>query len=554
MGVMGKPDQLFPTISALVAIGEFASDDQFAGALEASTVSDTLSAAGKQQRAQREWQGAIAALNQLLGQQIVRTQPAKKHHQARKNHRGWASQLKPQALILSGPVPLLNEPVLVPQIANWTFVPQSSERLASSFSALSPVGRLFHKKFKTPTSATRLLPLMEDDPLVQEQFALAFTPQFAVVLVLGKDANDELRFQFSFMPEVVNSVWQVLRSRICLSRPQQLEFIEPLAKKFAPQDPNYRVVSQFNRWMLACLPQPSPQSSPSQIPHPAKAHPQPGQAQADPGKGQRAVDAQSADVSSPQAAFSDSELLKAMAHEIRTPLTTIRTYTRSLLKRDQLDPQVIKRLQSIDRECTQQINRFSLIFRAVELEASSQAANLSPKSPLSAIALHQVFQDAIPQWQQAAQRRNLSLEVGLPPELPMVASDPTMLQDVLTGLVELFTHSVSPGSHIQLHVVLAGEQLKLQFQSQAQPPSPVQNGSDSPEATASCAPPTLQSLGHLLMFQPETGGLSLNLEATKNLFHALGAKLTVRERSNQGTTWTVFLPLEASGLKSYPII
>ena len=231
-----------------------------------------------------------------------------------------------------------------------------------------------------------------------------------------------------------------------------------------------------------------------------------------------------------------------MAHEIRTPLTTIRTYTRSLLKRDDLDEQVLKRLRSIDRECTQQINRFSLIFRAVELEAASQ----SPRSPLSAIALHQVFQEAIPQWQQAAHRGNLSLEVGLPPELPMVASDPTMLQHVLTGLVELFTHSVSPGSHIELYVTNAGEKLKLQFQSQPDP--------NQTDASADCAPPPLQSLGHLLMFQPETGGLSLNLEATKNLFNALGAKLTVRERSNKGTTWTVYLPLESSGLTSYPIV
>lgn len=238
---------------------------------------------------------------------------------------------------------------------------------------------------------------------------------------------------------------------------------------------------------------------------------------------------------------SDGEFLKAMAHEIRTPLTTIRTYTRSLLNRDDLDDKVIKRLNSIDRECTQQIDRFSLIFKAVELEAASQ----SLRSPLSAIALHQVFQEAIPQWQQAAQRRNLSLEVGLPPDLPMVASDPTMLQHVLTGLVELFTHSVSPGSDIRLHVLHAGETLKLQFQSRVDP--------NQPQSQPICAPP-LKSLGHLLMFQPETGGLSLNLEATKSLFEALGAKLTVRERSSQGTTWTVFLPLKTSGLQSYPIV
>ncbi len=531
---MSVADQLLPTISALVALGEFAQDDHLSNAAEVSTVSSGLSAAAKQQRAEHEWQGAIAALNQLLIQQTLSGQGSSCQPKP-----SIFSRIRPsQALLISGPVPLLSGTGLASQISSWTFVPQSPEQLAA-FSALSPVGRLFQQKFQKQSPAAHLLPLLEDDPLAQERFAFVLTPEFSMVLVLGKDADDELRFQFSFMPQVVDSVWRVLRSRIRLSRPQQLDFIDPLVEKLAPRDPHYRTVSQFNRWMLACLPQ-----SASQLDQ-AFA-----QAAADGGEGDRPSQANGQTNSQTNTQtntqtngqFSDSELLKAMAHEIRTPLTTIRTYTRSLLKRKNLDSQVIKRLQSIDRECTQQIDRFSLIFRAVELEAASQ----TPKSPLSAIALHQVFQEAIPQWQQAAQRRNLSLEVGLPPELPMVASDPTMLQHVLTGLVELFTHSVSPGSHIQLHVLDAGDQLKLQFQSQADP--------NRKSAPSSCSPPPLQSLGHLLMFQPETGGLSLNLEATKNLFHALGAKLTVRERSNQGTIWTVFLPLEASGLKSYPIV
>ena len=90
------------------------------------------------------------------------------------------------------------------------------------------------------------------------------TPEFSLVLVLGKDADGELRFQFSFMPEVVDSVWRLLRSRIHLTRPQQLDFIEPLVEKFAAQAPHYRIVSQFNRWMLACLPQPAAQPASQQ--------------------------------------------------------------------------------------------------------------------------------------------------------------------------------------------------------------------------------------------------------------------------------------------------
>ena len=506
---MGTGEQLLPTISALVALGEFGQDETLEASSDLQTVSDSLSFEHKQARSQREWQGAIAALNQLLMQQSNRK--TKKGNRRR----------SPQALVLSGPVPLLNEPERLPNVSNWTFVPSTSEAFTSAFSALSPVERLLQqtqKAFgKKHTHVPRLLPLLEDDPLSQEQFAFVLTSEFSLVIVLGEDADGDLSFQFSFMPQVVNSVWRMLRSRIMMIRPQQLEFVETLVDKFKPKDPNYRIVSQFNRWMLAYLPQSEP--SPQNV---------------------IAVN-QAADSAASGSDINDSDFLKAMAHEIRTPLTTIRTYTRSLLKRKDLGEQVIKRLKSIDRECTQQIDRFSLIFKAVELEAASQ----SLKSPLSAIALQKVFQEAIPQWQQAAGRRNLSLDVNLPPDLPMVASDPTMLQHVLTGLVELFTHSVSPGSHIQLHVLHAGEQLKLQFQSQSDP--------DQPEPEPTCAP-TLQSLGHLLMFQPETGGLSLNLEATKNLFHALGAKLTVRERSNQGTTWTVFLPLETSGLQSYPIV
>ncbi len=525
---MGTSDQLLPTISALVALGEFAQEDSATEAIGAENtaeqVSDRLTSEDRQQRSQREWQGAIAALNHLLLQQTSRSQkPAKRSAKATGKSLKWRRTKEPQALVLSGPVPLLSDPDLIPQLSNWTFVPPSSDSFTDAFSALSPVERMIQQTQKAfghrQPHVPRLLPLLEDDPLSREQFALVLTPDFALVVVLGQDADGELSFQFSFMPQVATSVWRVLRSRIMMIRPQQLEFIEDLVEKFQPKDPHYRIVSQFNRWMLAYLPQPA---APQPVPR------------SDADQGDPADEASSQ--------LSDGKLLKAMAHEIWTPLTTIRTYTRSLLKRTDLNPQVIKRLNSIDRECTQQINRFGLIFKAVELEAASH----SSRSPLSAIALHKVFEEAIPQWQKAAQRRNLSLEVGLPPNLPMVASDPTMLQHVLTGLVELFTHSVSPGSHIQLHVLHAGEQLKLQFQSQADP--------NQPNTQNDCSPPPLQSLGHLLMFQPETGGLSLNLEATKSLFHALGAKLTVRERSNQGTTWTVFLPLETSGLQSYPIV
>jgi hypothetical protein len=56
----------------------------------------------------------------------------------------------------------------------------------------------------------------------------------------------------------------------------------------------------------------------------------------------------------------------------------------------------------------------------------------------------------------------------------------------------------------------------------------------------------LKSIGQLLMFQPETGSLSLNLNVTKHLFQVLGGKLIVRQRPQEGEVMTIFLPLEVT--------
>jgi K+-sensing histidine kinase KdpD len=184
-------------------------------------------------------------------------------------------------------------------------------------------------------------------------------------------------------------------------------------------------------------------------------------------------------------------------------------------------------LEVIDRECSEQIDRFGLIFRAVELETSdSKGVSLTPT------CLNQVLNHSIPRWQKQASQRGLVLTVVLPEGLPSVASDPIMLDQALTSLIERSARSMPPGSKIQVEVSLAGNQLKLQVETQ-------------PNEDHAVHQPLLQSLGEMLTFQPETGVLSLNLAVTKNLFNAIGGKLTVKERSaHHGEVFTLFLPLQ----------
>jgi len=441
-------------------------------------------------KAERQWRVSLAATEHLLINTLAAT----------------------KGLVLTAPAPLFSQPILTQSLQTVTFTAKPFNPLA-----LMP--------FQMPMTATAaedsaeeaVLPLLPADPLVTEQFCLVFTDKFRLVLVLAECRDGNKKFSFSFEPEVVHLAWRAIAARVMLTNPDFCTQLDALVQQYSPVAPDYRIVMQFSQFLLQELPSEATKdwetsvvnnqspisNSPSPIPNSSSPKP-------------------------------DVELLQAFAHEVRTPLTTIRTMTRLLLKRRDLPANVINRLEVIDHECTEQIDRMELLFKAAELEtcASAKSAN----THLTPMSLDQVLQQSIPRWQQAANRRNLTLDVVLPQQLPTVVSNPNMLDRVLTGLMENFTRNLPAGSHIQVQVVPAGDQLKLQLS-----PQPQCQHADS------ATPPIRKALGQLLMFQPETGTISLNLNATKHLFQAIGGKLIVRQRPQYGEVLTIFLPLEVSG-------
>ncbi|PSN13553.1 sensor histidine kinase [filamentous cyanobacterium CCT1] len=492
-------------------------------------------------QAEHEWLGGLTALIKLL---LELPPDADSDSPA-------ADALMPlMGGVLSGPFPVLPDRLMGQRLSHWLLVPEPLEQILAVTRPLLPGQG--QRETNGPACDLQMVPLVDRDPLIGERFCLLLTRRFSLLLVLGYAANGVPQFQFSFDSEVVGQGWQQLRDRVSATRPPLLDALDRLFDQFPLVAPDYRLVTRYSQLLLAQLRQRFQPETSAEFRPPAGIMPAlalPGRPtlaafQTDPSPHVRVGVNQAAftePAPAPAAEESpDTELLKAMAHEIRTPLTTIRTLTRSLLKRKDIGGEVAKRLQQIDRECTQQIDRFSLIFRAVELETDHAPR---PRSPLSAISLNQLFDDAIPRWQQQASRRNLDLTVNVPPCLPMVNSDPAMLTQVLTGLIDRFTHSLPPYSHIELAVTLAGHQLKLQFQSQ-----PPDSDGAQPQSQDDPFASPFKALGQLLMFQPETGGLSLNLNATKNLFHALGGKLIVRQRPQAGEVLTVFLPLETKTL------
>ncbi len=527
-------------------------------------------------KAEREWYSGIQALNQLL-EQVCQENPALQQtdcpsirHQKTNQDLSLPvhnnGQTNPSfsrlGLILSGPVPVLIHPSLAIHFTTQIFTHDLSKVADGLTHRLrKPLALLPSTDGVSASSIPETLacPLHSQDPLVKEQFCLVLTAGFSLVMVLGNNAEGEPAFLFSFDPDIVKACLDVLCDRMALITvsshrelanqvTKQIAELNELITEFVPISPHYKTVTKFSRLLLnsLCLEEEKKadfSAFQSKLKTVSFAVEKVTELTGKNSSEKRQFIAKKSSIdSSIQSA--EVELLQAIAHEVRTPLATIRTLTRLLLKRPDLPVEVVrKRLEMIDQECTTQIDRFNLIFKAVELEMQQTQAmsrNSAEEKPLNltAMSLGDVFKSSLPRWQKQASQRNHTLEVILPQKLPTVVSDPTMLDQVLSGVIENFTRSLPDGSHIQVGVRLAGHQLKLQLESQPQP------GSDRKSSCVASPKSPLKSLGPLLMFQPETGSLSLNMTVTKNLFQALGGKLVVKERPQQGNVMTIYLPLE----------
>lgn len=234
------------------------------------------------------------------------------------------------------------------------------------------------------------------------------------------------------------------------------------------------------------------------------------------------------------AVSSELALLEALTHEVRTPLATIRTLIRSLLRRTDLPAVVRQRLEQIDGECSEQIDRFGLIFLAAELQRQPGSGQPLSASELARTDLSRLLLQLEALWQRQLGRRDLKLVLEIAADLPPVMSDPSRLETMLGGLIDRFSRSLPSGSEVRLRLLPAGSRLKLQLSS------------DDPESRDAdgLAAAVPMPVGPVLSWNPETGSLQLSRQATQRLFHRLGGRLTERGGSNL----TVFFPAaERSG-------
>ena len=448
--------------------------------------------------------GVLGCSFEALRRQLAQQMPAGRCDEDSVRRQWWAAlaTLQEDFLLplgaqpgvwLASPLPALYEPSLLQQFQGWVWAPSELKDLLQSNAPLLPAAAA------SPSVSGGFQRLALEEADGTDPLLVLITPKLQMAMALVGPAQ-ERQLVVRFDPPTLSAALSLFDERLQQSDPQQGQALRQSIQALGGLHNDEQLAQLFWPRLAERLAAMAPSLTLQPLVHRRSG---------------------SDSSSSPS---SELALLEALTHEVRTPLATIRTLIRSLLRRGDLTELVRKRLNQIDGECSEQIDRFGLIFLAAELQR--QPVLDEPAQALARTDLAQLLGQLEAGWQQQLERRGLNLELLLTPELPFVLSDPARLETVLGGLMDRFSRGLPAGAVVQLSLQPAGARLKLRLSAAALP-------------TGEGEQDLQERVGPVLSWNPGTGSLQLSRQATQRLFHSLGGRLA--ERS--GNDLTVFFPV-----------
>jgi signal transduction histidine kinase len=224
------------------------------------------------------------------------------------------------------------------------------------------------------------------------------------------------------------------------------------------------------------------------------------------------------------------DLIAAVSHDLRTPLTSIRAMIEALADGVVAEPPTVQRYYAVMRS---QIDNLSGLIN--DLFELSQLETGQAQLALEAVNLNDLLSDVLESMQAQAGAKGVSLKGIFYEDLPIIKGEMNKLQRVITNLVQNAIRHTPSGGSISLATQVAPEGVQVEV-------------TDTGEGIAP------EDLPHIFeqFFRGEksrsreTGGAGLGLAIARRIVEAHHGRIWVESRVGQGTRFSFVLPTSIS--------
>ena len=223
------------------------------------------------------------------------------------------------------------------------------------------------------------------------------------------------------------------------------------------------------------------------------------------------------------------EFVANVSHELKTPLTAIKSLLETLLSGALEDPANNRRFVTlIDEDATRLGRLIDDLLELSQIESKAAALQLQP------VALQPLFEDLGHHLRPQLEARRVRLELALPPNTPAVQADPARLRQIFLNLLDNAIKFNAPGGRVSVRAAADGTTMRIAVED---------TGIGIPEADL---PRIFERFYRVDKARSrELGGTGLGLAIVKHLAELHAGRVTVESRPGQGSILTVILPLAA---------
>jgi len=224
--------------------------------------------------------------------------------------------------------------------------------------------------------------------------------------------------------------------------------------------------------------------------------------------------------------FQQSDLIAEMVHELRTPLSSLRTASHLLLRKDVSQDQLLKVVSIIDNETTRLIDMTTSFLDLARLESGRIPFNSELFDPVK------LLQESVGVMKDKATEKNLRLNLYAPNVLPEVKADRDKIKQVVLNLISNAINYNKPSGTI----TVAGHHNKNELLISVTDTGPGIRQAD---------------IAHLFdkfyrsqATETSVQGTGLGLAICKKIVEAHDGYIDVQSEVGVGTTFSVHLPLK----------